>query len=41
MEILSQQNRILEGQTFPKDKLINAKGKKCLLLAVVIPDQIA
>lgn len=32
MEILSQQNRILEGQTFPKDKLINAKGKKVLVI---------
>ncbi|MBP1614392.1 MAG: glutamate synthase [Bacteroidetes bacterium] len=32
LEILSQQNRILEGATFPKDKLINAKGKKVLVI---------
>ena len=30
LEMLAQQNRILAGQTFPKDKLVNAKGKKYL-----------
>lgn len=28
LEMLAQQNRILAGQTFPKDKLVNAKGKR-------------
>ena len=28
LEMLSQQNRIIEGQTFAKDKMVNAKGKK-------------
>lgn len=32
MEILSQQNRILAGQTFPKDERISAKGKKVLVI---------
>lgn len=32
LEMLAQQNRILEGQTFPKDKLVNAKGKKVLVI---------
>lgn len=27
LEMLSQQNRIVEGQTFSKDKLVSAKGK--------------
>ena len=30
--MLAQQNRILEGQTFSKDKLVNAKGKKVLVI---------
>lgn len=32
MEMLSQQNRIVEGQTFAKDKLVSAKGKKVLVI---------
>jgi glutamate synthase (NADPH/NADH) small chain len=32
LEMLGQQNRILEGQTFPKDKLITAKGKRVLVI---------
>lgn len=32
MEMLAQQNRILEGMTFPKEELINAKGKKVLVI---------
>ena len=32
LEMLAQQNRILEGQTFSKDKLVNAKGKKVLVI---------
>ncbi len=32
LELLSQQNRILEGNTFTKDELINAKGKKVLII---------
>ncbi|WP_455585471.1 glutamate synthase subunit beta [Bacteroides sp.] len=32
LEMLSQQNRIIEGQTFAKDKLVNAKGKKVLVI---------
>lgn len=32
LEMLAQQNRILAGQTFPKDKLVNAKGKKVLVI---------
>lgn len=32
LEILSQQNRILEGQTFTKEELVNAKGKKVLVI---------
>lgn len=32
LEMLSQQNRILAGQNFTKDKLINAKGKKVLVV---------
>lgn len=32
LELLSQQNRILAGQTFEKDELINAKGKKVLII---------
>lgn len=30
--MLSQQNRILAGQNFTKDKLVNAKGKKVLVI---------
>lgn len=32
LELLSQQNQILEGKTFDKDELINAKGKKVLVI---------
>lgn len=32
LEMLSQQNRIVEGQTFAKDKLVSAKGKKVLVI---------
>ncbi len=32
LDMLSQQNRILEGQSFPKDQLVNAKGKKVLVI---------
>jgi glutamate synthase (NADPH/NADH) small chain len=32
LEILSQQNHILEGEEFPKEKQINAKGKKVLVI---------
>lgn len=32
LEMLSQQNRIVEGQTFAKDKMVNAKGKKVLVI---------
>lgn len=32
LEMLAQQNRLLAGQTFPKDKLVNAKGKKVLVI---------
>lgn len=32
LEMLSQQNHILDGETFPKDKLVNAKGKKVLVI---------
>lgn len=32
LEMLSQQNRIIEGQTFAKDKMVNAKGKKVLVI---------
>ncbi|WP_321519269.1 glutamate synthase subunit beta [uncultured Bacteroides sp.] len=32
LELLSQQNQILEGQTFDKDQIINAKGKKVLII---------
>jgi len=32
LELLSQQNQILEGKTFGKDELINAKGKKVLII---------
>lgn len=32
LEMLSQQNRILAGQTFTKDMSVNAKGKKVLVI---------
>ena len=32
LEMLAQQNRILEGQTFATDKLVIAKGKKVLVI---------
>lgn len=32
LDMLAQQNRIIEGVTFPKDKLINARGKKVLVI---------
>lgn len=32
LDILSQQNRILAGQSFPKDELVNAKGKHVLVI---------
>ncbi|MFA6813523.1 MAG: glutamate synthase subunit beta [Bacteroidaceae bacterium] len=32
LELLSQQNRILAGQTFAKDKMVNAKGKNVLVI---------
>lgn len=32
LELLSQQNRVLAGATFPKDELVNAKGKTVLVI---------
>lgn len=32
LDMLGQQNRILDGETFPKDKLVNAKGKRVLVI---------
>ncbi len=32
LELLSQQNRILAGQTFTKEELVNAKGKNVLVI---------
>lgn len=32
LEMLAQQNRVLAGATFPKDQLVNAKGKKVLVI---------
>ncbi len=32
LEMLSQQNRILAGMTFKKEELVNAKGKKVLVI---------
>lgn len=32
LDMLAQQNRIIEGLTFTKDKLVNAKGKKVLVI---------
>ena len=32
LDMLSQQNMILDGETFPKEELVNAKGKKVLVI---------
>lgn len=32
LQMLSQQNRILEGETFPREELVNAAGKKVLVI---------
>lgn len=32
LELLSQQNEILEGESFTKEELVNAKGKKVLVI---------
>lgn len=32
LEMLSQQNRILDGESFPKEQLVNAKGKRVLVI---------
>ena len=32
LEMLSQQNRIIEGENFPKEALVNAKDKKVLVI---------
>ena len=32
LEMLSQQNRVLAGMTFPKEQLVNAKGKRVLVI---------
>ena len=32
LDMLSQQNRILDGETFPKEQLVNAKGKRVLVI---------
>lgn len=32
LELLSQQNEVLEGESFTKDELVNAKGKKVLVI---------
>ena len=32
LEMMSQQNRIIEGETFPKEALVNAKDKKVLVI---------
>ena len=32
LDMLSQQNRILDGESFPKDELVNAKGKRVLVI---------
>ena len=32
LEMLSQQNHILDGETFSKDRLVNAKGKRVLVI---------
>jgi glutamate synthase (NADPH/NADH) small chain len=32
LDMLEQQNRILDGETFPKEQLVNAKGKRVLVI---------
>ncbi len=32
LEMLAQQNRLLAGQTFPKEQLVNAKGKRVVVI---------
>lgn len=32
LDMLSQQNRILDGETFSKEELVNAKGKRVLII---------
>ena len=32
LDMLAQQNRILDGETFSKDQLVNAKGKRVLVI---------
>lgn len=32
LDMLAQQNHILDGETFPKDRLVNAKGKRVLVI---------
>ena len=32
LDMLTQQNRILDGETFPKEQLVNAKGKRVLVI---------
>lgn len=32
LDMLAQQNRILDGETFTKERLVNAKGKKVLVI---------
>ncbi|MDR0895821.1 MAG: FAD-dependent oxidoreductase, partial [Prevotellaceae bacterium] len=32
LDMLDQQNRLLDGETFPKEKLVNAKGKRVLVI---------
>lgn len=32
LDMLSQQNRILDGETFPKERLVNASGKRVLIV---------
>ena len=34
LDMLAQQNRILDGETFPKEQLVNARANGCLSLAV-------
>ena len=32
LDMLAQQNHILDGDTFPKDQLVNARGKRVLVI---------
>ncbi len=32
LDMLAQQNQILDGETFPRDQLVNAKGKRVLVI---------